>query len=387
MLDKNIEAATNWILNSGIQGSDGGFNSWYDLDKKTYKYKYSEITGYGITTLLFLNKINPNNIFIEKAKAAARWLINNSMHPCDGFKTRSYYPREDENEEYSFNNSRIFSFDTGIVLNGLINLYKETKDERLLNYSLRSTNFLINKMQRDDGLFNTTYDPNNDEMINTLQRWSSQSGSYHAKIAIPLINLYEITNNEEFKEAAIKICGSSLKFQVEDGRFISFADSNDTHLHPHLYTLEGLFYVANKLRSEKQSSLYIDSVKKSLFWTLKNQKNTGGFPQLYYHKEKKQNEFERTDINAQVLRKSLLLRSYGILGEEYDHKINMALERLKSFQHFSDEKTNGGFYFGYDQNGEKLNHLNSWCTMFALQGLIYYNQFNSGQKLDMEFLI
>ena len=67
--DRSIKASNLWFLDSGIQNVnickdvDGAFNSWFDTNKNDYYYAYSEITGYGITTLLFLDRYFDNPIY------------------------------------------------------------------------------------------------------------------------------------------------------------------------------------------------------------------------------------------------------------------------------------------------------------------------------------
>ena len=61
-----VKKTTDWVLYSGIQNTEGGlskiggFNSWFDTEKKNYRYIYSEITGYGLTTLAYLYSKSSN---------------------------------------------------------------------------------------------------------------------------------------------------------------------------------------------------------------------------------------------------------------------------------------------------------------------------------------
>ncbi|HIH17802.1 MAG TPA: hypothetical protein HA282_03540 [Nanoarchaeota archaeon] len=388
-IENRINLAVNWLLSSGIQSEDGGFNSWYDVESRSYKYKYSEITGYGLSTLVSLIDISADrNKLLERANLAAEWLINNATHVCNGFKTRSYYSRADSNNFYSFDTGKIFSFDTGMVIKGLLNLYKINKNEALLDASKKAAEFLINKMSKPDGLFYATYDPELGKNTDSEEKWSSQSGSYHAKIAIPLLNLYSITDNKSFLDRALSICDSSLELQKSDGRFISFSSTGDTHLHPHIYTTEGLVYLALNLKDEKRRSIYLDSTRKAIEWVLDNQKPNGGLPQAFYSGQNRFNMHERVDITAQALRISSILLSLGELDNRYHAKIGRLFERLKEFQRSIEDKDHGGFNFGYDHDGFPLvNHVNSWCTMFSLQAIMYYKQLISGQNIKVDFLI
>ncbi len=148
-LIKAYELTKNWILGSGIQNNnkgkrfDGGFNSWFDIKNKKYEYVYSEITGYGITTLLYINQKDSMQIALEKAKLSANWLIGNAIDKDGGVKTRLYYDLEMEKESpNSFTNRTQYTFDTGMALYGLINLYKITKKESYVEYITNLINFI-----------------------------------------------------------------------------------------------------------------------------------------------------------------------------------------------------------------------------------------------------
>lgn len=388
-ISNRINLAINWMLTSGIQADDGGFNSWYDMETKSYKYKYSEITGYGLSAIAFLkNTLVDDSMILEKANSAARWLTNNAAHPCGGFKTRSYYSREDSNNIYSFDTGKIFSFDTGMVIKGLLDLYKLNKDQALLDASKKAAEFLINKMSKPDGLFYATYNPEMDKNTDSEEKWSSQSGSYQTKIAIPLFDLYGITKDKSFLDRALSLCDSALKLQKGDGRFISFSNTEDTHLHPHIYTTEGLVYLALKIDDEKRKSLYMDSTRKAVQWVLDNQKPNGGLPQAFYSGAKRFNTHERVDVTAQALRISSLLYSLGMLDNNYYERIGRIFERLKGFQREVNDEGHGGFNFGYDHDGFSLsNHINSWCTMFSIQAISYYQQLTSNQSIKIDFLV
>ena len=133
----SISFAKNWILNSGIRNINesskyyGGFNAWYDTTNKKFSFVYSEITGYGINILLFLNKIKPNNIFINRARKAADWLINTAFEPSvGGILCRFDY----DSNKFT---KKVCTFDNGICLNSLVNLYRITNDRKYLDFSLK----------------------------------------------------------------------------------------------------------------------------------------------------------------------------------------------------------------------------------------------------------
>ena len=370
-------AGVEWLLKSGIQNQDGehagGFNGWYDLDKKTYPFVYSEITGYGITTLLFLNSLKHDNSLIKRAEMAANWIAEKALHECGGARARAYNTEPDH--MYSFESNMLLIFDSGMILPGLVGLYHATKNERYLMTAIRVGKFLMS-MQKPDGLFYAAYDANNNVKIDSHDKWSSQSGSYHAKLAIGLLDLYNATKDEAFKESAIKICNSSLTFQ-EKGRFVTQQNERSTHMHPHCYSAEGLLYAGSMLGENKFIRAAADATK----WALENQLPTGGVPCKFAGGF---NTNERSDTLAQVLRLSMYLKNIGLV--DYDKEIENLKARLLQFQKNGGDH-HGGFFYGTELDGTKRNHINSWCSMFAIQALAFCGYFKNRSRIGLNLFI
>ena len=354
-----VSLAENWFLNSGIQNLDknsevyGSFNAWYDADKKKFSFAYSEITGYGISTLLYLNKLNNKSLFIDKAKVAADWLIN-----------RAYV----ENEAFScrYDNGKLVDrfcvFDTGMCLNALVNLYRTTGDEKYLEFVKKLAYWIINKMQKNDGSFYTRYFREKNEFEKDGNKWSKQSGSFLSKVSIGLLNLYMVLNDEKYKEAARKICDFALKFQQNNGRFITNHKDKSTFVHAHCYTIEGLLSAATILNENK----YMEAAVNGLNWILKNQMPNGSFPAYFIN-----NRFinvESPDISSQVIRLYLLMKN---LRNANDINIDLSIKRILDFQCMNNEReAYGGFIAGkawFYPEDNNARHVNSWVTMFILQ--------------------
>ena len=135
-INKMTMSLINWLLNSGIQNNckDGGFNSWYEIEKRSYPFIYPEITGYGITSFLYLIKImKVNRIEIQKrAEIAAKWLLSHAIHKSGGIKVRFGNNNKTNRSKY-LSCDLLYSFDSGVVLCGLTNLYKQTKKQIYLD--------------------------------------------------------------------------------------------------------------------------------------------------------------------------------------------------------------------------------------------------------------
>jgi len=382
-LEEVIKDTSSWLINSGLQNLDsnrlevkGGFNSWYDLKNKDYFYAYSEVAGYGISTLLFLSSVYKNNIYLTRAILAAEWLLDKAFHKSGGLKTRYYYDREKAPEQYDFSSGIIHSFDNGMALSGLIELYKVTNEERYYKTAKKVSDLLVDLMQKKDGSLYASYSHKDETFKDNFDKWSTQSGSYHAKVAIGLLKMYEISKDDKYKDAVIKLCNNSLSFQEESGRFISFKKEGDTNLHPHCYSAEGLLFAGLKLKNK----IYLDSFAKATTWALDSQMENGGIPSMNVN-----NRFvgaERSDVLGQVLRLGTIGINLGLIDKRYEERLSRLASRLISFQHKSDDvRSNGGFVYGDDINyhenlkSEKKDHLNSWCTMFALQSLSFYKDY------------
>jgi len=386
-VNKSISLLNNWILSSGIQNINksssvnGGFNSWFSMDKKSYPFVYSEITGYGITTLLFLDSMEKSSLYVEKAESAADWILNKALHPCGGIKTRCYYSKNDENDGYSFEKGNIFAFDTAMVLFGLSGLYKKTKEEKYLRASVKISDFLVS-MQKDNGQFFAFYNPHTKDLGDINNKWSNQSGAYHAKIAMGLLNSYDITKKEKYKESAIKVCGSSLAFQEKNGRFVTSTKDNSTLQHPHCYAAEGLLYAGLKLNIQE----YINSAIKAAEWSFNSQLENGGMPQIYDHNLNRFNKHERTDILSQVLRLGLLINSCSNSEVIDIKKLEKLKNRLLSFQNLNGQQE-GGIFYGFEHDGKEHKDLNAWCSMFALQALSFFKLSKEKIRLSTDLLV
>lgn len=385
---KFLRDAEKWLVNSGIQNYDagndsfGGFNAWYDLKNKQYSYIYSEITGYGITALLYLNSINKNIDLVVRARAAADWLLENAFLDCGAVLTRKYIQSESDNPDHSFDSKIVYAFDIGMVLFGIANLYKITGDEKYKEAAKKIGDFLLT-MQKPNGLFWPVYNAKTGEFSDTDNKWSTQSGSFHSKVALGLLVLRDITDDEKYSSAARRICDEALKFQQSNGRFISFRDTGATHMHPHCYSCEGLLYAGKKLKNEK----YIAAAEKGTVWALENNLPDGGAPCIYDESAGFNNN-QRSDTLAQVLRLALYFLNDGasIMEKKYKSAIYNLASKLISFQKTGGGEI-GGFYYGCTEEGKKNDHINSWCSMFSIQALSNIEKHCAGNKLSMDYLI
>ena len=232
------------------------------------------------------------------------------------------------------------------------------------------TEFILSHMNRKDGLFFAYYDSIPKRLGEDYEKWSDQSGSFHAKLALLFIDLWRETRNPKLRDVTRRLLDTYLKLQKHNGRFITSLLDNSTHLHPHCYTMEGLVYAYYHLGWK----WYAAPLKKAMRWTLEAVGEDGSISTFF--KDRRFDFHERSDIVAQVLRMGSLL--YG-LGIYRDTALKKRLERiychLELFIYKGQGKQNGGILYGAATDGLVRMHLNTWCGMFAIQALTMYENF------------
>lgn len=358
---------SEWLSSSGIQDRSGGFYSWYDPVNKKYGYLYPEITGYAITALIFLSKLMNRKELIQQAERAAGWIMNEAADPCGGIKTRKYDgPSGDD--AYSFDKRWIYTFDCGMALCGLVNLWEATGRDIYLKSAKGIADFLLGKMQRRDGSFFAYYLPSEDAVFDETGKWSTQSGSYHCKLSIGLIKLANSTGGRRYGEGAELTCLNALQ-NYREGRFITNRADNSTHLHPHFYSVEGLLYAGHKFGRKD----FLGYARDATRWAFELQAKDGGIPFIYYPGNPPSIS-QRVDILAQALRAGVLCRGLGLLNNGYEEKFKRLASRIRQFQNAEKGPQEGAFRFGEDFDGTSKPHLNLWCTVFSIQALALHDR-------------
>lgn len=385
-IDQALKYSINWLEKSGIQNSQnkksqlsGSVNAWYDPKKKKYSFVYSEINGYFMTMMVFLYKRTGEKKYLNKGLEAAKWLISNAQEKDGGFRCLFLI---DKNSSHAHKKDQIYSFDNGVIINGLVSLYKETKKSYLIKSAEKCGNWIINFCIDDNNLVKPVYEIEQNKFFESDKEWSTTSGSYHTKISIGLANLYSIVKKKKYLEASKKICNSSLKFQKSNGRFLSFPFKGGTNAHPHCYSAEGLWVLGAYLKNKK----YLNSSEKATKWIMSKQNSVGKIPRLFlinssiYH--------ERIDAIAQTIR-LIFISTFNKDKKKLmvsEHKVQKLLKIMLKYQNLntSNPKIKGSFSWGKKSDGAILRHSNSWVTFFAIQSLFFYRDYLKNKKVKFD---
>ena len=379
-VNSSLNSAIRWVEKSGIQNfsgkNNGSVNAWYDPKRKKYSFIYSEINGYFLTTCVYLFRKTKRKEFIELALKSAKWLIKKAQHKNGGFRCLFIL---DQQSPHSFKQDQIYAFDNGVILNGLVSLYKITKKKYILRSAIKCASWVMNICVNKSYSVKPLYEISENKFYESDKDWSTISGSYHTKIAMGLANLYTVKKQKKYLRFAYNICKKSLEFQNNNGRFLSFPFRGGTNLHPHCYSAEGLWSVGQFFNNKT----FIKSSQKATQW-IYNTLKKGVPPRLYlieriiYH--------QRADALAQTLRLFFLHRISGKKIITKEKNINIILQNLLKFQfkNNKNKKINGSFKWGKTSYGKLKPHSNSWVTFFSIQTLYLIKDTLEKKKLHLE---
>src|SRR5271165_3508875 len=113
--------AGSWFLHSGIQEPSGGVARFYFAEFHKSNPVSTEITGYAASALVFLYETTGEERYLESARRMVNFLCE---HAWDA--RLQTFPFE---HPYS---STAYFFDCGIIVRGLLAVWKVTREYRLL---------------------------------------------------------------------------------------------------------------------------------------------------------------------------------------------------------------------------------------------------------------
>jgi uncharacterized protein YyaL (SSP411 family) len=337
---RKIDSLINWFLNSRIYDGES-YRSYYSMINTGLPYP--EITSYALSVSSILYKMNDTQKYLERAKSCYQYLIKISKNGAiPAFEDNNYYV-----------------FDTGIFVNGLLDLYEVDYNEEYLIEAKRSADWIL-----------SNFDGNSFAPSTSLGKifWYHKSSIHLVKMAIPLLKLSKISGEDNYQQVAIKILDQFAKLQNSNGSFLVNTDSEVVMAHPHCYATEGYLYAYYFLKDSK----YLEIAKNASDWLIKNQNVDGSFNREYYSKIN--NNPKTTDATAQST------RIWKLLGTN-EHGISKAYG-------FLDEMINSGGLILLKKGtlSERIlpcqKTTYSWPTFFYLHSLLlHYNRFEECSDL------
>lgn len=237
--DIALTKAVNWLLHSQDSMTDEGFGS-YHITKK-WTTSYVETSGYIVPTLLKYAKKEQSNDIVKKMISSGDWLIS-IQKPSGGW----------QGECIADNRSEVV-FNTGQVIRGLLELYKVTNDRKYLDSATKSCDWLC-EIQEDEGYWKKF-------------AFRGVPRVYDSYVDAPLLETYQITKNELYKEKALKNLYWIIdNKQLENGWFEDCDNTIKRNerpiLHTISYTIDGLLDCGLILSDKKIIDAAIKSADK-----------------------------------------------------------------------------------------------------------------------------
>jgi hypothetical protein len=344
-----INGAGAWLLGSGIQEENGGFARYYRIDLAANMPVSTEITGYAISALAFLYERTADPRYLDAAVRGAQFLMEEAWSSELGI-----FPFELSNGNGGF--APAYFFDCGIIVRGLLSVWRITKDEAILAAATAGGRGMLADFRSRDALHPILELPSKSPRPYG-DRWSNAPGCYQLKSAMAWYDLHDCCGDEVFLNAY----EDAVEWALQDARrFLPGTADRDAimdRLHPMCYFLEGILPVVQ--RPECAAAF-----REGLEWT------------SFYLRDIAP-QFVRSDVYAQLLRARLCGARLGVAPlDEAAAKGEVA--QLVTFPWKSDDtRLDGGFGFG-SRHGRQLPYANPVSTAFALQALAWWEDHRRG---------
>jgi hypothetical protein len=306
----------------------------------------TEITGYSVSTFIFLHAVTGDAAYREAAMESARFLANSAWD-----RAAHTFPFELESKLAYF-------FDVGIIARGLLATGAEEFHERAREAGLSLAFDFIG-----DGAFHPIVTLPDKQPLPYEAAWSRRPGCYQLKSATAWLGMGDEHAARLFDAALGAALATHASFLPGDADPERVMD----RLHAYCYFLEALLYVADREECRKALACGIDRVSELL--------------------REISPRFERCDVCAQLLRARLVAHHLGAVPLDAAAAAEEA-GRVSGYQARSnDARLDGGFWFGR-RGGEMRPYMNPVSTAFSLQALELWERHRAADwRFDLAQLI
>lgn len=349
-----LHQAGQWFLHSGIQEESGGVARYYRIDLGRNARLSTEITGYAISAFCYLYRQTDDPEYLKAAVRAGDFLVDK----CWDAGKRIFpfeWPKTEVAEE-----NRAFFFDCGIIIRGLLALYRLTNAEKYLAYARQCGHGMARAFE-NNGDYAPILQLPSGRALTYGNTWSNQPGCYQLKSAWGWNELHRETGDYAFAQ----YFETALQRALANGPlFLPGTPERQRvmdRLHSFSYFLEALLSVSNRAECAEALRSGIDQAGEYL-------RNIAG-------------EFCRSDVYAQVLRVRLFAAAQGVVPLD-EKAAREEAEAIPQFQfHSTDSRLNGGYCFGR-RDGALTSYANPVSTAFCLQALQMWENWRKEQMRD-----
>ncbi|MEJ5370027.1 MAG: hypothetical protein WHT08_17085 [Bryobacteraceae bacterium] len=343
-----VHSAGQWFLRSGIQEPHGGVARYHLIAERRNARVSTEITGYSVSALLEMHERTGAQDYLDAARRAGDFL-------CRAWDEEARAMPFEWSADGTAPRLSYF-FDNGIIARGLLRLWRATGEPRYRAMAERCAE----SMERD---FVNSHDIHPILVLPSKApfprdgRWSTSGGCYQLKSALAWLELSELAGEQELAarfDRALRLATSSQETFLDGA-----ADDPGRmdRMHAYCYFLEALL-----ARAEMPAAR--EALREGIARVAGELRRIRGL-------------FERSDVNAQLLRVRLWADALGLIPLDERAAAEEA-ERAASYQMFSSEAaTDGGFNFG-SRGGSLTNYANPVSTAFCLQALAMWEEWLGG---------
>jgi len=336
-----LNRAGEWFLHSGIQEPSGGVARYYRVESGANLPVSSEITGYAASALAFFHQRTGNPDYLDAAVRCARFLAGPAWDVAS-----NTYPFEPGSD-------RAYFFDIGIIARGLMAVSRITGDAQFQQRAHEAALSLGFDFLGDSSFYPVISLPEK-EPLPEEPRWSRKPGCYQLKSALIWREIGDEHADRMFNVALAMSLASHQTFLSDEPDQEKVMD----RLHAYCYFLEALLAATEH-----------PEVRDALKW---------GIARAGTLLREIGPTFERSDVNAQLLRVRLIAHHEGIVTldeaaaeEEAAHTASFQTESFET-------RLDGGFWFGRKGN-TMLPFSNPVSTAFCAQALALWDDHKRGQ--------
>jgi len=334
-----LHRAGQWLLKSGIQEPSGGVARYYRSEIGANKSVSTEITGYAASAFAYLYRKTGDSAYLEAAQRAAAFLADTAW---DG--ALALFPFEHPSPS-PVSNHHAYFFDTGIIVRGLMAVWRVTHDETLLKLSVTASRAMRLAFFSGSDYHPILTLPAKAPLERTPQ-WSRGPGCYQLKAALAWRDTGSESGDAALMAAYQELVREALVSHREFLRLSPDPYQMMDRLHAYSYFVEALIPMLADADCQATYAYAVEAIATELRLIAPT--------------------FARSDVYAQLLRARLYAEP--ILGIDAAAAAEEACA-LGEFQAESDDpRIDGGFVFGR-RDGALSPHVNPVSTTFALQAL------------------
>ncbi|MBL1212492.1 MAG: radical SAM protein [Ignavibacteriae bacterium] len=230
----HLRKAIDWILTAFDAAGGKGISANYNLIDKKWNMAYPETTGYIIPTLIEFSKQTNDYSIIDKAIQMADWAIAIQWNNGGIGEPVGVFGRKP------------IIFNTSQVILGFLSCYDLTSDIKYLNAAIKAGDWITGSQEKDGSWKENTY---------------KGPQSYHIRTAWSLLELFKVSNDQKYSNAAHNNLKYTLSLAEENGFInntsLEYPEKSWTHFIG--YTLVGLLEIY-RLIDDKESKLKLMSV-------------------------------------------------------------------------------------------------------------------------------